>query len=304
MNKFFPKQKSDIQITVLAVLACLLWSTAFVALKIGLKYSSPLYFAGIRFMISGIVLLPFCGNISDFFNTVTKNFKKILILAFIQIFILYGILFYAMTFTPSALAAITIGSSPLITAIVSHFMMHDDKMSRSKTLSLFIGIAGVVILSISRKPWTFSGLKEFIGIIMLLVGSTASALGNVIVAKDKEVDPLILNTSQIFIGGCLLFILSIPVEGVPVLITSIDFYLALAWLVFVSSTAFSTWFILLSTPGVKVSELNVWKFIIPICGAILSWMILPDESPELFPIMGMVIIALSIVIYNRSASGK
>ena len=29
-----------------------------------------------------------------------------------------------------------------------------------------------------------------------------------------------------------------------------------------------------------------------------------DESPELFPIMGMVIIALSIVIYNRSVSGK
>lgn len=35
--------------TFLAILACLLWSTAFVGIKIGLEYTTPMQFAGTRF---------------------------------------------------------------------------------------------------------------------------------------------------------------------------------------------------------------------------------------------------------------
>ncbi|MCD6354765.1 MAG: hypothetical protein J7L95_04370 [Prolixibacteraceae bacterium] len=38
--------------TFLAILACWLWSTAFVGVKIGLEYQSPFQFAGSRFFIS------------------------------------------------------------------------------------------------------------------------------------------------------------------------------------------------------------------------------------------------------------
>ncbi len=293
------KNRSYIKITSLAITACFLWSTAFVAVKIGLKYSNPFYFSGLRFMLSGLVLLPFCGNILSFFKTVSANFRIILILGFLQTFVLYGIFFYAMTFISGALVAILIGSSPLITAVTSHYAMEDDEMDLSKTLYLAIGIIGVVILSISRKPWTGHGLKEFAGILFLLVGSVSSAMGNIIVAKEKKVSPLTLNASQIFIGGFLLFLLSLVLEGKPVLIGVTDFYIALAWLVFISSTAFSIWFLLLSTPGVKVSELNIWKFIIPLSGAGLSWLILPDEDPELLPVAGMAFIIISIILVNR-----
>ncbi len=298
------KQKSFIKITSLAIAACFLWSTAFVAVKIGLKYSNPFYFSGLRFMLSGLVLLPFCGNLFSFIKTVSSNIRLILILGFLQTFVLYGIFFYTMTFISGALAAILIGSAPLITAITSHYAMDDDEMDLRKTLFLSIGIIGVVILSISRKPWTGHGLKEFAGMLFLLVGSVSSAMGNIIVAKDKKVNPLVLNAAQIFIGGFLLFVLSIIFEGRPVLIHSQNFYFALAWLVFISATAFSIWFVLLSTPGVKVSELNIWKFIIPISGAGLSWLILPGENPELLPVAGMFFIVVSIILVNRYSLKK
>jgi drug/metabolite transporter (DMT)-like permease len=292
--------KKQVQkITFLAIVACFLWSTAFVAVKIGLKYSSPFYFSGIRFMLSGLVLLPFSGNIFTFFKTVGENIKMILTLGFLQTFVLYGIFFHAMTFISGSLVAILIGSSPLITAITSHYAMDDDEMHLRKTLFLAIGIIGVVILSLSRKPWTGHGLKEFAGMLFLLVGSVSSAMGNIIVAKDKKVNPVVLNAAQIFFGGFLLFVLSVVFEGRPVLIRDPDFYIALAWLVFISSTAFSIWFVLLSTPGVKVSELNIWKFVIPLSGAGLSWLILPDESPELLPVTGMIFIVVSIILVNR-----
>jgi drug/metabolite transporter (DMT)-like permease len=46
----------------------------------------------------------------------------------------------------------------------------------------------------------------------------------------------------------------------------------------------------------KVSEINVWKFIIPVLGAVLSWIILPDEKPEWIVIAGMVLVGLSLVV--------
>ena len=49
-----PKLKISLQ----AILACLLWSSASIGIKIGLPYTSTLQFAGIRFFISGLLVLP------------------------------------------------------------------------------------------------------------------------------------------------------------------------------------------------------------------------------------------------------
>ena len=127
------------------------------------------------------MVMPFCGKFYDYINTIKENIKLILLLAFLQTFALYAFFYYTMSFTPAGLVAIVIGSSPLIIAITSHYTMHNDKMTTGKALSLVLGILGVVILSISRKPWTGNGFKEFIGIILLLIGSICSAFGNIIV---------------------------------------------------------------------------------------------------------------------------
>ena len=50
----------------------------------------------------------------------------------------------------------------------------------------------------------------------------------------------------------------------------------------------------------KVSELNLWKFIIPVVGAILSWLLVPGEKPELLTITGMIIITGSLILFFRN----
>ena len=57
-------------------------------------------------------------------------------------------------------------------------------------------------------------------------------------------------------------------------------------------------------PGIKVSEINVWKFIIPVLGAVLSWIILPDEKPEIIVILGMVLVGSSLVIMYAKFKNK
>jgi drug/metabolite transporter (DMT)-like permease len=299
ISAFQIPQKLAPQQILLAIIACLLWSTAFVGIKTGLHYSKPLSFAGIRFMLSGVMLLPFTGGMTRYFQLVRVHWWILLKVGLLQTFLVYGLFYSGMTIVPGALAAVIIGSSPLITAIIAHFRMPGDELTVPKTMSMLLGVAGVVVIGISRHPWEEAGFGQFVGILILLASSVSGAFGNITVAQERSsIPPVILNSAQIFLGGLLLFVLSLPLEGLPRFNHPPVYWAALFYLAFVSAAAFSIWFSLLKTPGIKVSSLNLWKFLIPVLGATFSWILLSEESPELFTIIGMLCVALSIIAYN------
>ncbi len=289
---------------LLAVTACLLWSTAFVGVKVGLKYAGPFAFAGQRFMLSGLLLLPFWWPRRPSWSMACRHSGMVLVIALFQTFILYGLFYFGMTLIPGALAAMVIGASPLVTAVLAHYCMAGDRLSPIRVWSLLLGMIGVAVLSLSRQPWvSATGLVELAGIGVLLLANVAGALGNILVARHKtQIDPIFLNSAQLFVGGLGLWILSLALEVQPSLAVPWSYYAALGWLAFLSAAAFSIWFVLLRRPGVRVSELNLWKFLIPVCGALFSWLLLPEEEPSLWPVAGMFCIAAAIVLFNLQSA--
>ncbi len=296
---------TDYTTTGLAILSCLLWSTAFFGVKIGLRYGDPFSFAGIRFMLSGLMLVPFWWLSRPAWKEITENYKVLLLVSLFQTFLTYALFYQGISMVAGSVAAIIIGASPLTAAVVAHYAMQDDSMSVAKSCSLLLGLSGVAIISISRLPWISpAGMGEFIGIILLFFCTIASAVANVLVAKEKNnMNPIFLNSAQIFVGGFFLLVLSLLVEGEVRFVTAPQYYYALLWLSFLSAVSISLWFVLLQRPGVKISQLNVWKFIIPVFGAILSWLFLPDESPSFVQLAGMACIAVSIIAYNVADAG-
>ena len=55
----------------------------------------------------------------------------------------------------------------------------------------------------------------------------------------------------------------------------------------------------LRTPGTKVSDVNMCRLINPVLGAVLSWVMLPDEYPDFSTVAGMLVIVSSLVIYFK-----
>jgi len=281
-----------------AILACLLWSTAFAFVKIGLVYCTPILFAGIRFILAGILLLPFCGGMKKHFKSIEKNFKAILMLSLFQTFLLYSLFFWGMTLVPGSTGAIVTGSTPLIAAITAHVFLKDDKFALRKAICIFSGISGIILISIESKFVSTDSFKELWGILILLGATFASSIGNVIVAMDKsDMNPIALNSAQIELGGVMLLIFSFIFEGYPRVVINKQFIFALLWLSFISAAGFSIWFYLLKKDRVKVSELNMWKFIIPIFGALISWILLKNDSPSIMSVIGMLIVALSVLFF-------
>lgn len=290
---------------VWAVIACLLWSTVYAGIKIGLQYDTPLHFAGIRFVISGLLILPFTVRPSAFIAMVKEHRKIILWVMLLQVLLNYFLFYYGLKLIPGALGAVIVGSQPLFTALVASWMHKADRLTRRKMVTIFSGIAGVILISAGRQAFRLGTGIEILGVIMILGANISTATSNVLVSvKSRGVNPLVLNATTMFSGGVILFILSIPLEGTGQGPFPGEYWAVLGWLSFVSATAFSIWYMLLQRPEVKVSELNLWKFIIPVMGAILSWLLVPGERPEWLTIAGIAIITLTLVLFYWNGAKK
>lgn len=282
----------------LAIVACLLWSSAFASVKVGLQYSTPLQFAGIRFFISGLLLLPFALRQGNFISIVVKNFRFILWVSVLQIFMLYALFYHGLNLVPAAIGAIVVGSGPLFIALLTHFFMDNDRLTLRKSFSMLLGFAGIIVVSLSRNS-SESSVGSFVlwGVLILLVSNTIGGISNIVIAKAQgKVPSYILSSTTLTLGGVMLFLFSIPFEGIQSGPFPVNYWIALSWLSFLSAGAFTIWFNLLRRPGVKVSVLNMWKFIIPVFGAILSWIIIPDEEPTLQIIVGMLLTSISLLL--------
>jgi len=152
------------------------------------------------------------------------------------------------------------------------------------------------VIAISRKSWQSGGGLEIVGMLMLISAGVSGAFGNLAVRR-VSIDPFMLNSVQIFIGGVILLVSGLCFEGIPEFRLPITFYLGFGWLALLSAVAFSLWFSLLQKPKVKPSELNMWKFIIPVFGATFSWVVFANEQPEFWAIIGMICVAGSLLFY-------
>lgn len=285
----------------LAIVACLLWASAFTGVKYGLAFASPLHFAGVRFFWAGIILLPFALRSGNYFKIIRNNAGKVFIIALLQIILQYILFYKGLSLVQGAVGAIIIGSGPMFVALLSHFFIADDKLNWRMAGIIVLGLCGVVLVSIGRNGDAAANKMAFLGLVYLLGVNLASGLVNVYIKKQtSKLPPLVLSSSTMIFGGAAIYILSVFFEGVDFTVKPPEYYAALAWLTFLSATAFSIWFYLLKRPEVKVSFLNLWKFLIPVAGAILAWVVLPDEAPNVSSVAGVIITGGALILLNLS----
>lgn len=283
---------------LLAVLACLGWGSAFVLIKLLLDSAPTFQLSGMRFILSGLILLPFLLKKSENWRVLITEWKFILLFSFFQIFLQYALYFEGINIVPSSVAAIIVGSSPLMIFVLAHFAFHNDKFTLTKIISVALGVTGIVVMSLKNGELTNSNPYYLLGISFVFLSVLVNSTVNIIVAKNsRPISATMLTAVSNFLGGVMLYLCSIFTEEmVPMSNFEPIFWVYLFALAVISSMGFSIWFYLLKVPSLKVSEINIWKFIIPVFGAVLSWIVFANDNPDLLSIIGIVSITLAILI--------
>ena len=284
-----------------AILASVLWAIVNPVIKTGLSYDmTPMNFAGLRFTSVGIILLAYTWH-KGMWEEVRKNSKLFTLLTLVNIFLGYAAFYIGVNLVDGAISSIIMGTTPFVNIILSHIMTKNDKLNKHKVISILISLVGLLmIIGVKSGGYSINGIG-LIGIGLLFMNIIFQGYSAIKVAEYKaNIDPVFLNAVQMFFGGFLLYVTGVAIEGYKQFIGKpIGFYLSLGTLVFVSVFAFSFWFIALQDKNTKVSEVNMCRLINPILGAILSWIMLPDEAPTFNTVAGMIIIVFSLVFYFK-----
>jgi drug/metabolite transporter (DMT)-like permease len=257
-------------------------------------------------MLSGFLLMIFFWDIRKYIAQVAANGLFIFQVAVLQTSILYALFYIGVNMVPANISAVISGAGPLFVSLLAHFFLRNDKLTVIKIVSISLGMVGIILIGADRFNLMLNGSREFWGIIILVLSNISSSMGNIVIARsgEKKISPVVLNSAQLFTGGLFLFILSVFVESPSSGPHPVQYYFSLFWLVCISAVAYTIWFGLIRRPGVKVSELNVWKFLVPVFGAVFSWIILSEEKPEIVVVAGMSVITVALLLLYYPVVGK
>ncbi len=226
---------------LLAIIACLGWSCPFLLIKIALEYTPVFQLSGLRFIVAGLILLPFMFGKNQDWGVMRRQWKFVLLFSFFQIFMQYAFYVYGIKLVPPSAAAILVGASPLIVFIMAHFLLHNDRFTPSKIISVTLGVAGILVMTLRGGAVINDNEFYLLGLFMIFASVMVNSYVNIIVAKNPHpISPISLTASSNFIGGVMLYICSIfEPDRVSEFSLPFEFWVLLFSLALVTSVGFA-----------------------------------------------------------------
>ena len=225
-----------------AVFVTVLWSSSWVIIKFGLEELTPLYFAGLRYLVGSITLMMLLITNSDLRMSIKSQSKKSF--AYLSI---YGVLFITLTqggqfLALSLLPAITVSFllnlSSFLVIILSLFILSETPSRFELILFLFV-LVGVLIYFFPQQHDITSIIGLLIGVGVLLVNAFSSIIGRAI-NRESNTSPLVITGVSMTIGTVFLLIIAVITEPLPVI--SLKSLITVVWLgVMNTAFAFTLW---------------------------------------------------------------
>ena len=304
MNEAFYKKK--INIFFLMFIACFLWGSAIPCVKLGYKYLeidnkdiySMLMFAGIRYIITGALLLIFellRGNKKTFYLN-RETSLSVFLNSLFQVVGQYLFYYIGIATTAGTITSILTSTTVFMSIFLSAFLFRSEKYNFKKAFSSILAVFSVLILNFSTgTKFSFRLTSEG----FILFSAFCSAFAMCMQRKlTHNISPSLLCAHSFFYGGILFFAIAI-IKGGRIYIDSRLDVLILLYLSFVSAIAFSIQSTLLKYND--VSSVSIFRTMTPCMGVILSSIILDGEKSVLFrsrTLLSLLLMVCAILILS------
>jgi drug/metabolite transporter (DMT)-like permease len=185
----------------LYALLVLIWSSTWVAIKIGLEDCPPLLGAGVRFASAGLVLLAVTVARR---RSLRSDPLLVGLLALLPFAFAYGLVYWGEQHIPSGLAAVLFGVLPLYTAVIGGLLLPDEPMHRRLFVGVLVAICGLALAFLESLDLGADDLA-WAGALALLLSPLGASAGNVAIKlRAAELDAIVLNGWAMLAGGLLL----------------------------------------------------------------------------------------------------
>ncbi len=298
------RTKLDAHTTALlqALLVTLLWSSSWVLIKIGLADIPALTFAGLRYSLAFLCLLPLVARSAAHRAAIRRLSRRqwglLLLLGLVYYAIVQGSQFLGLAYLPAATVSLMLSFTSLVVALMGIPWL-SERPGWLGWLGIALSVVGAVIYF---YPPDLPQSQVF-GLAVVAVGVFANAGSSVLgryINHHQDIPALIVTTTSMGVGGALLLAAGGLFQGVPAL--SLTSWAIIVWLALVNTAfAFNLWNLTLRTlPAVESSVVNN-TMLIQI--ALLAWLVLGEElSPQNW--LGMLLAGLGVLLLQLRPSPR
>lgn len=289
-------------VAVFALTAAVAWGWAYPLIKLGMEHfailphmtGSKMLFAGIRFFISGLVILA-VARLSHRRFGLRKGADAwfIVLYSLLNTTLHYAFFYFGLSHNAGARSAILNSMSVFTVVIFACLFFKSDKLTVRKALGCVIGILGILALNIGGKEsGGFTLLGDGMIILNALCGASASLLTR---GLGKRVDVFVGTGYSLALGGALLVVPGLLAGGcLPVV--NVAGIADLVLLIAISTIGFSLYNKLISCN--PVGKVAIYNSLIPVVGAVTSCLCLGEPFYWKYVVAG-ALATMGIYIINK-----
>ena len=284
----------------LALLTMLLWGSLFPTVKLGFKAyqvvttADILLFAGIRFVICGIIITLYAA-IRDkaSFRDVKAAPVGILLSGLFAIILHYSFTYLGLEQTDSSQTALIKQVGALFYVCFSFLFVKQDRPTVQKVLAAIMGFLGVGVLHISPEGFSFSW-----GSFLILCASFCTVLSNVVSKKVfQKVAPITATgISQLF-GGLVLLVVGLAMGGKVCFPADSSLWI-MGYICAASVVSYCIWFTIVKSG--ELSKLFIIKFAEPVFACLFGAFLLGENIWKVQYLVAFLLISAGILVAHRT----
>ena len=277
---------------LIAIIVIFIWSITFISTKMLLNGLEPAEIMFYRYIIAYISLI----LVYPKFHKSSGIREEIL---FLLTGIFGGTLYflsenYALKFSLASNVGLLVASAPLLTAIVAHIFMKDEKVEKSWYIGAVVALVGVALVVFNGQ---FVLKLNPIGDFLAILAAFSWAIYSILIKKIGDLYNSIYITRKVFFYSIITMIPTLCFTGCKVdMVVLLDSRIILNLLflgILASSICFVLWNKVIMVIGAVKS--NNFIYLIPFVTMIASAIML-KENIKIIAILGGVLIILGVYI--------
>jgi drug/metabolite transporter (DMT)-like permease len=294
---------SRIKAIIIALVVTTIWATSWILIKIGLKDIPALTFAGLRYSLATLFLLPFLLRkpIRAEMKTLSRNsWIKLIVMGVVLYALAQGGQFLGLSFLPSVTVGLVLNLCSLFVAFLAYAVIK-EKPTWLQWFGVLLNLGGILFyfspfggFQGNLLGWLFAGLSLAANVVGTVLGRNIN--------KGGRINPIISTTVSMGIGAFLMLGGGILWQGLPPLsIQNIGIIILLASIN--TALCFTLWNYTQQTLTATESSIINNTMLVQI--AILAWIFL-GEKQSTNGIIGLILVTIGAVIVQIKVnkSGK
>lgn len=276
-----------------------MWGTTWAAIRIGLAGVPPLTGVSLRFLAAAALLFALAPFFKVRFGGSATERRLWWVNALLSFCGSYSVVYWAEQYVPSGLAAILFATFPLLVALLAHFALPDERLTRRSVGGVLIGFLGVAVI-FSEDLHELGSPMVATASAVFLISPVVSAIANVAVKKwGSGIHPVSLTAVPMGMAGAIVGAAALALErdrevrfdGVSV---GALLYLAILG----SAFTFTVYYWLMS--HVPATRLSLITYAIPVVAVVVGAVFLDEPlTDRILAGAALVVLGVALAVARR-----